>query len=49
MELTTWGGTQGYTATGSGYVNFQLSPEPASALLLTLGLLIVSRRRCGRG
>ncbi len=45
MDIYTYGGTQGYMGTGNGYVNFQLSPEPASASVLTLGLLTLSHRR----
>lgn len=48
MSIYTYGGTQGHTATGNGYVNFQLAPEPASAAILALGLLIVPRRRHSR-
>ncbi|HVP11201.1 MAG TPA: hypothetical protein VMV94_08465 [Phycisphaerae bacterium] len=34
-----------YTATGSGYVNFQITPEPATLFPLALALFAVPRRR----
>jgi MYXO-CTERM domain-containing protein len=45
MSLFTYAGTRYNYATGNGYVNFQLSPEPAGAALLALGLLALTRRR----
>jgi hypothetical protein len=44
MSLRTEQGTQGLMATGSGYVDFQISPEPATALPLALVLFVVSHR-----
>ncbi len=41
MSIYTYGGTQGTTATGNGYVNFQLSPEPAAFSLLAVGNLLL--------
>lgn len=45
MDLDTHYGASNTFATGSGYVNFQLSPEPASLALLATALLVMPRRR----
>ena len=45
MELQTERETQGLMATGSGYVDLQITPEPATALPLALTLCAMSRRR----
>jgi len=45
MSLLTDAGTQGYTATGDGFIHFTLTPEPAAALLLLPLLLTRPRRR----
>lgn len=42
MRLETDAGTQGYMATGDGFIHFTLTPEPAAALLL-LPLLLARR------
>jgi hypothetical protein len=47
MHLRTEEGTQGLAATGSGYVDFEITPEPNTATLAALVLVAVShRRRC---
>jgi len=46
MRLLTDAGTQGYTATGDGFIHFTLTPEPAAALLLLP--LLLTRPRIGR-
>jgi hypothetical protein len=45
MELHTWGDTTGYLATGSGFVNFQIIPEPSTATLLLLPLAALACHR----